>query len=182
MDPANPLVPEAARHLAAARTGSQWRSTRESAAAVLGLVEYMIQSGDDVSAERKVAVSVNGKETASLTLGGGAGGSASGAASASTSIVIDPNLISPGRNQILVTTQGGAVLYSARAAWYVPQDHIEAGGDCAVISREYSGLIGMPQPSKGRNTLTPIDGEIGVRQEVLVRVAVHALTDLEYTL
>ncbi len=181
VDPANPLVPEAARHLAAARTGSQWRSTRESAAAVLGLVEYMIQSGDDVSAERKVAVSVNGKETASLTLGGGAGGSASGAASASTSIVIDPNLIVPGRNQILVTTQGGAVLYSARAAWYVPQDHIEAGGDCAVISREYFRIDRNAPAVKGQKySVTPIDGEIGVRQEVLVRVAVHALTDLEY--
>ena len=183
VDPTSPLVAEAARHLASARTGSQWRSTRESAAAVLALVEYMIQAGDDVSAERKVVVSVNGRETSRLTLGGAAGGSASEAASTptSTSIVIDPNLIVPGRNQISLRAEGGALLYSAKADWYVPRDHIEAGGDCAVITREYFRIDrNAPAPKGQKYFVTPIDGEVGVREEVLVRVSVRALTDLEY--
>jgi len=181
VDPTSPLVAEAARHLASARTGSQWRSTRESAAAVLALVEYMIQAGDDVSAERKVVVSVNGKETASLTLGGAAGSSASEAASTSTSIAIDPNLIAPGRNQISLRAEGGALLYSAKADWYVPRDHIEAGGDCAVIAREYFRIDrNSPAPKGQKYSVTPIDGEVGVREEVLVRVSVQALTGLEY--
>lgn len=183
VDPTSSLVPEAARHLASARTGSQWRSTRESAAAVLALVEYMIQAGDDVSAERKVVVSVNGKETASLTLGGAAGGSASEAASASTStsIAIDPNLIVPGRNQISLRAESGALLYSAKADWYVPRDHIEAGGDCAMITREYFRIDrNTPAPKGQKYSVTPIDGEVGVREEVLVHVSVQALTDLEY--
>ncbi len=184
-DPASSLVPEAARHLASARTGSQWRSTRESAAAVLALVEYMIQAGDDVSAERKVVVSVNGKKTAGLTLGGAVGSSASEAASASTSastsIMVDPALIVPGHNQIAVKAQGGAVLYSARAEWYAPQDHIEAGGDCAVITREFFRIDrNAPAPKGQKYSVTPIDGEVGVREEVLVRVSVQALSDLEY--
>jgi len=183
VDPTSPLVAEAARHLASARTGSQWRSTRESAAAVLALVEYMIQAGDDVSAERKVVVSVNGRETSRLTLGGAAGGSASEAASTptSTSIVIDPKLIVPGRNQISLRAEGGALLYSAKADWYVPRDHIEAGGDCAVITREYFRIDrNAPAPKGQKYFVTPIDGEVGVREEVLVRVSVRALTDLEY--
>lgn len=183
VDPTSPLVAEAARHLASARTGSQWRSTRESAAAVLALVEYTIQAGDDVSAERKVVVSVNGRETSRLTLGGAAGGSASEAASTptSTSIVIDPNLIVPGRNQISLRAEGGALLYSAKADWYVPRDHIEAGGDCAVITREYFRIDrNAPAPKGQKCFVTPIDGEVGVREEVLVRVSVRALTDLEY--
>ena len=187
VDPTSPLVAEAARHLASARTGSQWRSTRESAAAVLALVEYMIQAGDDVSAERKVVVSVNGRETARLTLGGAAAGSASEAASASaststsTSIAIDPNLVVPGRNQISLRAEGGALLYSAKADWYVPRDHIEAGGDCAVIAREYFRIDrNSPAPKGQKYSVTPIDGEVGVREEVLVRVSVQALTGLEY--
>ncbi len=182
VDPTSQLVPEAARHLAAARTGSQWRSTRESAAAVLALVEYMIQAGDDVFAERKAVVSVNGKETASLTLGGvGSTESESEAASMSASITLDPNLIMPGRNQISVKAQGGAVLYSARATWYAPKDRVEAGGDCAVITREYFRIDRNASAPKGQKySVTPINCEVGVCEEVLVRVTVRALTDLEY--
>jgi len=183
VDPTSPLVAEAARHLASARTGSEWRSTRESAAAVLALVEYMIQAGDDVSAERKVVVSVNGEEAVSLTLGGAVGGSLSEATSASTStsITVDPNLIVPGHNKIAVRAQGGAVLYSARAEWYAPQDQIEADGDCAVITREYFRIDrNAPAPKGQKYSVTPVDGEVGVREEVLVRVSVQALSDLEY--
>jgi len=152
---------------------------------VLALVEYMIQAGDDVSAERKVVVSVNGKETASLTLNRAAGSSASEAASTpastSTSIAVDPNLIVPGRNQISLRAEGGTLLYSAQALWYVPRDRIEAGGDCAVITREYFRVDrNVPAPKGQKYSVTPIDGEVGVREEVLVRVSVQALTDLEY--
>lgn len=165
-DPGSPLLPEAARHLATARTGSQWRSTRESAAAVLALVEYMIQAGDDVLSERKAVVSVNGKETVSTTLG---------------SIVIDPDLIVPGRNVISLTAQGGTLLYSARAVWYAPQERMEAGGDCAVITREYFRIDrNTPAPKGQKYAVSPIDGEVRVREELLVRVTVQALTDMEY--
>jgi len=63
----------------------------------------------------------------------------------------------------------------------VPRDHIEAGGDCAVITREYFRIDrNAPAPKGQKYFVTPIDGEVGVREEVLVRVSVRALTDLEY--
>lgn len=165
-DPTDPLIPEAARHLATARTGSQWRSTRESAAAVLALVEYMIQEGEDVLAERKAIVMVNGKEIPNFALG---------------SVDIDPKLIVPGSNRISLTAQGGMLLYSARAVWYTPQERIEPSGDCAVISREYFRIDrSVPAPEGQLYSASPIGGEVGVRDELLVRVTVQALTDMEY--
>ncbi|MEA4882661.1 MAG: MG2 domain-containing protein [Clostridia bacterium] len=178
-EPASPLIPEAARHLAVVRDGSQWRSTRESAAGVIALVEYMLHSHEDIAAEREVTVMVNGQEAGKLRAGGGAAGTVD--SSSAASLEIDRKFLKPGANVVEITSAGGAVHYSMKASWCAPADEIKASGDCATITREYFRVDRAAVPPKGESySVQSFSGEAKVGEELLVRVTVDAKSALEY--
>ncbi|MDD4336174.1 MAG: MG2 domain-containing protein [Firmicutes bacterium] len=177
-EPSSPLLPQAARHLALTRDGSQWRSTRESAAAVMALVEYMTAMEEDVRLQTEVVVEVNGRQAAR----GHVGGSGSSAA-ASLLVEVAPGLLVPGENCIDVLAKGGPAYYSVTASWYEARGHMEASGECADIAREYFIIDRNAEAPKGEEyALIPIDEEDSVspEQELLVRVTIDAKSDMEY--
>ncbi len=177
-EPSSLLLPEAARHLALTRDGSQWRSTRESAAAVMALVEYMTAMEEDVRLQTEVTVEINGQQAAC----GHIGGSGSAAAS-SMSVELAPGLLVPGENRIDILAKGGPAYYSLTASWYEAHDRIEASGECAGIAREYFIIDRDAEAPEGEEyALIPIGEEdpVNPQQELLVRVTIDARSDMEY--
>ncbi len=177
-EPSSPLLSQAARHLAMTRDGSQWRSTRESAAAIMALVEYMTAMEEDVRQRRQVTVEVNGRRIAKEYLGGDSGYEA-----ANLCVKIDPEFLIVGRNSVKISAEGGPVYYSINASWHEARDRIEAAGECADIVRTYFVIDRNAEAPEGEEyALIPVDEDTPVMcgQELLVRVAIDAKRDMDY--
>jgi uncharacterized protein YfaS (alpha-2-macroglobulin family) len=166
------LAAEAARHLAAARRGDRWLSTRDSAAAVMALVRFVSHTGEKADAGAPaVTITVNGKQAVSGLV----------RVDGSTRVQIDSALLGAGLNMVRVHADGGRVYFSVAAEWHGEASDVAAAGDSAMITREY--LIvdrSLPLDKQGRPATSPANGTVRVGQEVLVRVRVKALENLEY--
>lgn len=166
------LASEAARHLANARQGAWWQSTRHSAAAVMALakfVDYTGERGD--SGAPTVTVFVNGERLSSVKVAG------------ATRVNIDAAKLRQGRNTVRIQSDGGRAYFAVEAQWHRAAQHVDASGESAQIIREYL-LIDRTTPAdeRGNPATLPLGDSHAVRagQEVLVRVRIRANQNLEY--
>jgi uncharacterized protein YfaS (alpha-2-macroglobulin family) len=152
-----------------------WRSTRDSAAAVLAFIEYLKATGQREGPDRTVTVHVNGKQAGKVEFAG-----ASKLGEAKT-IEIEPDLIASGLNTVKISASSGPVYYSMSASWHVEAKKIEARTGSAEITREYFRVDRAAAASEnGQYRLTPLDGQVNVGEEILVRVTVRPRSAMEY--
>lgn len=169
------LAAEAARHLAQARNGSCWRSTRESAAAVMALAGYVDSTGESLDSGAKVTISVNGKTASTVQL------HSSADKSGAVRVDLDPEWLQAGANTVTFGADGGSAYFSLGLDWHIATQQVEPFDDCAVITREYFTVDrSQPRDKQGRPALIPVEGPIQAGQEIWVSVHVKALKNLEY--
>lgn len=166
------LAGEAARHLVAIRQGNRWTSTRDSAAAVMALARFVSYTGERADAGAPaVTVNVNGKQATARPV----------VVEGSTRVRIDPALLSGGANTVSVQSDSVRVYFALSAGWHAEASEVPAAGASAAIEREYL-IIDRSRPldKQGRPATSPLGESMRVGQEVLVRVRVKALENLEY--
>ncbi|MGD0578284.1 MAG: MG2 domain-containing protein, partial [Bryobacteraceae bacterium] len=170
-NPSNPLLPEAARWLAASRdNGPAWNTTKRTAFALYGLTEYLKVS-KELQPSFKLTVRAAGKTVFEQSF--------------SSSDVFAPPAHAevPAGVPVEIRKEGSGVAYvSLEGTARLAGDHLEmpSAGSGFQIARELYRLV--PQTLNGRivQHLEPLSGPVHIGETVLLRLTVSALKDQRY--
>jgi hypothetical protein len=138
--PEHPLIEPAAAWLIENRRGAQWKSTRDTAIALLALNDYLLESGE-LEADLDVEVFVNERKLAERSF------RPADVLREPSRIEVDPSWLRDGENQVRIArTRGESPLYFAAEARFVSlEEPITPAGDRISVGRAYSRLA--PQPT-----------------------------------
>jgi hypothetical protein len=172
VDPQNALLKNAVRWLMTQRAQGHWGTTQETAWSVLGLTEYMKQSGE-LNADYTYEVTVNNKALGQETV------SKDNVTENKTFSVAMKDLLTSAANELLFTrTEGpGNLYYSAFLNYYLPAENMPALDRGILVARQYFKV--------DQATLKPTAQQItsaNVGDYVQVKLTIIAPTNLHYLL
>ncbi|MDQ3806494.1 MAG: hypothetical protein M3416_22015, partial [Acidobacteriota bacterium] len=157
LSPQSEVLPKAARWLVKSRRfGHHWLSTRETAFAVYGLIDY-VEASDELNPDYAVEVYLNGEQVFARQM------TAADASSAQVFNIQRRGGEVAGRNEVRVVKRGPGVLYlSASLTHHTNDEQTPAQGVPALrLSREYLRLRVV---EKGEGALgwqvEPLSGEV----------------------
>lgn len=173
-DPRNPLLEPAVRWLLLNRNfGAWWSSTKQTAMALYGLLDYM-RARQEGGADSSVEVRVNGVQVATRVF------------TPASLTAPDPIVISApaaaGRNAVEVRKRGGGSVYWSAAAEYFDTAGAaeRTGSRKLAITRKYFSL----SPVRANNRIvyreTPFEGRAVPGDLLLVRVDAAGSSDWRY--
>jgi uncharacterized protein YfaS (alpha-2-macroglobulin family) len=181
VDPKNELIEPVMNWLVKNRRGAQWSNTRDTAIALLGLNDYLRNSGE-LKGDTGYELSVNGHAIASRTI------KTADVLGAPSRFNIDPSFVRDGTNEITIRrTQGsGTPLYfSAEARFVSLEEPVKAAGNEIFVRRDYFKLVPHPTLLKGvvyeKAPLTD-GGSVNSGDRVEVVVTVDSKNDYDYLL
>ncbi len=172
VDPQNALLKNAVRWLMTQRAQGHWTTTQESAWSVLGLTEYMKQSGE-LNADYTYKVEVNSKLLGEEKV------SKDNVTENTTFDVAMQDLLTDTANQLLFTRSEGPgnLYYSAFLNYYLPLDQIQPLDRGVLVMRQYFKV--------DQATLKPTAQEItnaNVGDYVQVKITLVSPINLHYLL
>ena len=129
--PDSALVEPALAYLMQQRQGRAFRSTKDTAAVLMALADYLEKRGLD-QATYDLVVEVNGKQAAALSVREGR------LDAKNRTLSLDAGLFQPGSNKIrMVKTGPGKIHFAFAADYYTPAEKVEAHGDLLQVKRAY---------------------------------------------
>ncbi|MEP6818328.1 MAG: MG2 domain-containing protein [bacterium] len=165
--PDSPILPKVARWLVSnRRSGYYWDSTKDTAFAILGLIDYLKVSRE-LSPDYDVEVYLNGENVLTQHV-------SSAAASQSFSIYRKGNDVS-GTNDIRIVKRGkGVVYFSSSLDYYTGEEDVAARGSADLnLTREYFRLEVVEDGYKLKWKTTPLVGEIHSGDMLVVRLKLN---------
>ena len=176
--PDSPLLPKAALWLVNHRDGGYfWISTKQTAMAVFGLLEY-VKISHELDADFTAEVYVNDKQvmTRHFTR-------ADSMKSELPHIYLTPDQLQSGNNTVRVQKSGSGRLYwSARGEYYSAEKKLFQSNKLSLnISRDYYRLVPQQKDEKITYDLVPLSGEVHSGDVIAVRLGVNG-TDWRYLL
>lgn len=129
LEPQSPLVPKTVRYLMQNRLGGYWRTTQETAQALIALTDYLAQTRE-LDAAFTYEVFVNGKSVAKDTV----------SRDNLTKVRTLPLRLAPGNHDVRIVKQGtGRVYYASALTYYADVEKVGAAKslDGFTVSREY---------------------------------------------
>jgi alpha-2-macroglobulin len=172
-DPKHPLLEPAVRWLLLNRDGNWWSSTKQTAMALYGLLDYM-RARREGGADTTVDVLVNGTPVGTRTF------------TAASLTTPDPVVVSApavaGRNQVQVRKRGGGVIHWAATAEYFDKagPFERTGSRKLAITRQYFSLSPVQQGKRIVYREATFDGHARPGDLLLVRVDVAGSTGWRY--
>jgi uncharacterized protein YfaS (alpha-2-macroglobulin family) len=164
--PDSPLLPFAARWLVSDReNGAYWNSTKDTAFAIFGLIDY-VKVSHELSPAYDLEIYVNGETVLSEHVG---------EASSTRVFTVDRKWGFVGdSNHIRVVKRGRGMLYvSSSVDYYTNDENIAAQGSADLtVTREYRRLKVEPDGYNLKWTTTPLTGEIQSGDLIVVRLYV----------
>jgi alpha-2-macroglobulin len=177
-DPKSPLLEPAVRWLLLNRNyGAWWSSTKQTAMALYGLLDYM-RARNETGGDSAVEVVVNGTVVGSRTF--------TAASLADPDPVVIEAPASAGKNSVVLRNKGGGSLYWSAAAEYFETSSAaggtidRAGSRTLALTRSYFSL--SPVTVQGRVVYreTPFTGSAKPGDLLLVRVDAAGSNDWRY--
>ncbi|MEP6569353.1 MAG: MG2 domain-containing protein [Acidobacteriota bacterium] len=165
--PDSPILPRVARWLVAnRRSGYYWESTKDTAFAILGLIDYLKVS-HELSPDYDVEVYLNGENVLTQHV-------SSAAASQTFSINRKANDVA-GTNDIKIVKRGkGMVYFSSSLDYYTGEEDVAARGSAELnLTREYLRLEVVEDGYKLKWKTTPLTGEIHSGDMLVVRLKLN---------
>lgn len=167
--PENPLLSKTARWLMDKRLGTHWRTTQETAYAILGLASY-IQISGELAPDYRYEIYLNDDLLSSGVV------SASNALEPIPMISVPSDLLADGDNQVRILKQGRGLLYYAltlRASHLSDADkEVPPAGNGISVSRRYQRLDDRNQTSEN----------FAVGDLIKVHLTVEATSDAWYVI
>jgi len=163
--PDSPLLPRVARWLVSNRRNSHyWSSTKDTAFAIFGLIDYLKVSRE-LSPDYDIEIYLNGENVLTEHV--------SSAASQSFSINRKATEVG-GTNDIRIVKRGkGLVYFSTSLDYYSGEEDVAARGSGDLnITREYLRLRVVEEISKLKWALDPLRGEIHSGDMLVVRLKI----------
>ena len=174
--PKSILVNKAVRYLALSRTGNRWYSTKDTAAAVFALSEY-IKNTHEMDADYTGTVTLNGREIKQFHF------TRKDIGSPGIEIVLAGHNLKQGKNVLAFEKKGeGKLYFTAYLKYYTDEENIKAQDAGFKIKREYF-LINPKAKETDKNYLIPLKGsDLTVREQdkVLVRLQITGANNYEY--
>jgi uncharacterized protein YfaS (alpha-2-macroglobulin family) len=174
--PTDPLMERAARYLLVNRRGGYfWSSTKQTAFALMGLLEQLKARGDK-PATLSVDVEVNGAKTGAHTF------TAAEWTAANPIVFTAPG--QAGVNKVrLVARDGGAVYWTATARYYDNRETLEQTGTRKLaLSRKYFTLTPVTVKNRIVYRETPFEGTAKAGDLLLVRLVAAGSTDWKFVM
>jgi len=166
--PQSPLLPKVARWLVAnRRNGYYWLSTKQTAFAIFGLIEYLKVS-QELSPDYTVEIYLNGEQVLSRRV-------TSADATAPPSAVERKGAELGAANQVRVVKRGRGVLYLASTLDYFTKDsEVAAGGSANLrLTREYLRLRVVERGDQAKWSVEPLTGELHSGDLIVARLRVQ---------
>ncbi len=130
--PESDTIPAAVRWLMAMRQGKSWRSTKDTASAVIALTEYLERS-DELEPRYTANISVGGEAVGRVEMG------AEDVFADPTTITVDAADLSVGQMALAIDKDGpGMVYWSTRMHYLLPAETAVATTEDIVVKREYA--------------------------------------------
>ncbi len=175
-DPRSPKLEEIVRWLAMKRSGSRWRSTKDTAAVVYALAEYVQASLGGEAPSYTATVHLNGVVQKEIEITG--------------KDVLRKEIVVPlatadshiGDNVITIRKEGtGPLYYSAVLKYYSLEEDIKPRASGIKIKREYFRLIPTRQ-ANGEVELKPrpINSRVKIPEEILCRLTITSNDNYHY--
>ena len=161
--PNSPLLPLAARWLVSDREhGAYWNSTKDTAFAIFGLIDYVKLSAE-FNPSYDLEVYVNGETVIAERVSGNSAGQV---------FEFDRKGAIGEMNQIRVVKRGKGTLYfSSSIDYYTDDENISAQGSTDLtVTREYQRLKVEPVGYNLKWTTTPLTGEIQSGDLIVVKL------------
>lgn len=182
--PDDPTIHRAAKWLALNRQGTQWKSTRDTAQAVLALTQYLLHTGE-AAKPMTIEVSVAGKPIRTLQVDPANFWKFDG------TITLRGDEVPEGDFPVSFKVQGeGTLYYSIFAEYFTTEEHITAAGNEIYVTRIYEKLrrekatetVSGQQSAIHRDTWVPLkEGDpIASGDELRVTLRIKSLNDYEY--
>ena len=165
--PESPVLPKVARWLVANRhSGYYWESTKDTAFAILGLIDYLKVSRE-LSPDYDVEVYLNGENVLTQHV--------SGAVASQTFSVNRKAGDVAGTNDIKIVKRGkGMVYFSSSLDYYTGEEDVAARGSADLnLTREYFRLEVVEDGYKLKWKTTPLVGEIHSGDMLVVRLKLN---------
>lgn len=162
-DPKHPMIESGLRHLMNQRVGAAWRSTRDSAAVVRAMCDFLLARRITDQKSVAVTVTVNGK--AQRILAGGADGQLSTTFSG-------PELRHGANTVVIEAPKPAGLFYSAHLSYFTSERPIAAADAGFKVERSYAVLV---QEKRGAEMVwrpTALKGVVPADALVLVTVTV----------
>jgi len=175
-EPDAPVVDQAARWLVLNRRGMQWKSTKDTAWAVMALSNYLRQKQSKVS-EAKVMVNLPGMPTRTFKI------DTENFFSFAQTLTLEGAKVPDGFLRFTITVEGDTPLYyTALAEYFNKEEPIPASGNEIIIQRVYERRTPSGNTTQPLEDWKPLrDGDM-VSPSDIVRVTLHirSLNDYEY--
>jgi len=165
--PDSPVLAKVARWLVSNRhSGYYWDSTKDTAFAILGLIDYLKVSRE-LSPDYDVEVYLNGENVLTQHI-------SAAAASQTFSVYRKANDVA-GTNDIRVVKRGkGVVYFSSSLDYYTGEDDVAARGSADLnVTREYFRLGVVEDGYKLKWKIEPLTGEIHSGDMLVVRLKLN---------
>ncbi len=164
--PDSDAIGGAVRWLMSVRSGKSWRSTKDTAAAVLALAAYLEQS-EELEPKYTANVSVGGEQVGRAEM------SADDVFADPQTITVTAESLAAGDNALSIDKDGPGMLYwSARLSYLVPAETAVPTTEDIVVKREYS----LPAEN-------PVEGDSQAPGDVVhVTLRLKVSEDLHYAL
>ncbi|PTY07708.1 hypothetical protein DB347_05620 [Opitutaceae bacterium EW11] len=180
LDPKDPLIEPAANWLVLNRRSSRWKSTRDTAFAVLALTELMA-ARSEIDAEAEIDVELDGYSVGRVRL------NRASLLQGAQQVSLPGTQLKPGTVRInLRRTGGDAPVYAVglSSAW-VQGDAVKPEGHLVSIHRSF--VRQAPQPTlSGSVLVAPVElssgGACKTGEELDARVHISVSNDLEYVM
>ena len=164
--PKSSLLPLAARWLVSERRNAYfWNSTRDTAFAIFGLIDYL-RISRELTPSYDLEVYVNGETVVTEHVSD---------ASATRTFVINRKAAAVGAtNHIRIVKRGkGSLYFSSAVEYYTNDEHVAARGSSDLnVTREYYRLKVEPDGSNLKWTVVPLTGEIHSGDVLVVKLRV----------
>jgi uncharacterized protein YfaS (alpha-2-macroglobulin family) len=165
--PGNSLLPRVARWLVANRhNGFYWESTKDTAFAIFGLIDYLKVS-HELSPDYDLEVYLNGENVLTQHV-------SSAAASQTLTIYRKANEVA-GTNEVRVVKRGKGMLYfSSSLDYYTGEEDVAARGSADLnLTREYLRLQVVEDGSKLKWKTEPLTGDIHSGDLLVIRLKLN---------
>lgn len=176
--PESPLVVKAVRYLSISRTGDRWFSTKDTAAAVMALTEYL-QISKELHADYSGTITVNGKVVQQFTF------TDKDVGGKELEFHIPGKYLLVGKNSITFEKKGtGKLYFSAFLVHYTKEENIKSESAGFKVKREYF-LINTKAKEGDKDYLIPINGlqaKLISQDPVFVKLTVTGSANYEYAM
>ncbi len=169
-DPKSPLLPKAAQWLVLARNGGGWWfSTKQTATAIYGLADYLVES-KELQGDFDVDVLLNGASVAKRHFT-----SADAVSGAVLPVQLPASPLRPQGNMITIVKHGsGSAYWSVRGTYYATEKRLYQKGSLSLnLTRDYYKLVKVEKNGEIQYRLDPLNGTVASGDVLAVHLAVN---------